>query len=160
MPYSVYENEIANLFAPCGGLDDIYLVKDRDTGDPKVNAVFHTFMKIKARLIYSGSALLVLARPLPAVVRFGAFFVLVQDGGTVPQRTYTKSSLLLITFFSWHLLAVPIPLVVLHCFFVMFSWRVAVAAVVVVPVVIFVSYMCTLPVILVVVVVVVFLSFR
>jgi len=36
LPYSVSENEIDDFFSQCGGLDDIFLVKDRDTGDPKV----------------------------------------------------------------------------------------------------------------------------
>lgn len=36
LPYSVGENEIDNFFSQCGGVDDIFLVKDRETGDPKV----------------------------------------------------------------------------------------------------------------------------
>lgn len=35
LPYSADENDIADLFVECG-VQDIYIVKDRETGDRKV----------------------------------------------------------------------------------------------------------------------------
>lgn len=35
LPYSANEDDIAHFFEQCG-VTDIYLVRDRDTGDPRV----------------------------------------------------------------------------------------------------------------------------
>lgn len=74
LPYSVYENQIADLFAPCGGVDDIYLVRDRETGDPKVTVVYIHQYHVFCSDIYSVNTAVILARPQRAVVTVMVFF--------------------------------------------------------------------------------------
>lgn len=53
LPYSVRDNEIAEVFSQCG-VEDVFLVKDRNTGDPKVRKglrlAFLLFSSVYCRL--------------------------------------------------------------------------------------------------------------
>lgn len=54
LPYSVGENDIDSFFSQCGGVDDIFLVKDRETGDPKVR---EERRRLKVKVKVKGSLL-------------------------------------------------------------------------------------------------------
>lgn len=42
LPYSIQDVDVANFFSDCGHVTDIYLVRDRETGDMRVKLIFVT----------------------------------------------------------------------------------------------------------------------